>query len=91
VRVGARDGEILLCLHGVKWEKETAAASLLPRPSIKLLADFGTVFFRKILVAERAMKVHSRTEHMRIDNEYFFARWTSDFYCLAHDSSSILS
>jgi hypothetical protein len=54
----------------------------------KLLADFGTVLFRKVEIAKRAMKVHPRSQHVRIDDENLFAVWTSHFDGLTHDSSS---
>ena len=38
---------------------------------LNLFADFGAVFFGEILVAERTMKIHSRTEHMRVDDKNF--------------------
>ena len=53
-------------------------------PRAKLFADFRTVFFGEILVAIRAMKVHPRAEHMRIDDENFLTIWTSDFNGLTH-------
>jgi hypothetical protein len=55
--------------------------------SPKLFADFRTVFFRKIEIAEWTMRVHSRPEHVRIDHENLFAAWTSYLYSLAHRSS----
>jgi hypothetical protein len=56
-----------------------------------LLADLGTVLFRKIEVAVGAMKVHPRPEHVRVDDKDFFTRWTCHFDGLTHDISSFLS
>src|SRR5262245_28570457 len=50
-----------------------------------LLANFRTVFFREIFVAERAMEIHTGTEHMRVYDENFFTTRTSDFNGLTHD------
>jgi hypothetical protein len=52
-----------------------------------LLADFGTVFFGKVEIAERTMKIHPRSQHMGIDNKDFFASWTRHFDSLTHGSS----
>jgi hypothetical protein len=49
-----------------------------------LLADFRTVFFGEIFVAEGTMKIHPRPQHMRVDDKDFFTIWTSDFYGLTH-------
>ena len=50
----------------------------------KLFADFRAVFFGEIFIAIGAMKIHSRAEHMRVDDEYFLTIWTSDFNGLTH-------
>jgi hypothetical protein len=52
----------------------------------ELLADFRTVLFGKIKIAERTVKIHSRSEHMRIDDENFLTFWTGNLYRLTHDS-----
>jgi hypothetical protein len=52
-----------------------------------LLADFGTVFFLKIEIAIRAVKIHSRPEHMRINDKNLLASWTRYFDSLTHVSS----
>jgi hypothetical protein len=55
-----------------------------PWPRRFLLADLGTVLFRKIEVAVGAMKVHARPEHMGIDDKYFLTSWTCHFDGLTH-------
>lgn len=52
----------------------------------ELLADFRTVFFGKIQIAERTMKIHPRPEHVGIDDENFLTLWTGNLYRLTHDS-----
>jgi hypothetical protein len=76
----------LLGLHGGK--KGHGEASPWPG-AIRLFADLRTVFFGKVLIAERAMKIHPRPQHMRIDDEYLLAIWTSDFYGLTHGYPSL--
>ena len=36
------------------------------------------------------MKIHARPEHVRIDDKYFFARWTRNFYSLTHHYLAII-
>jgi hypothetical protein len=67
-------------------DSENAAWRSFDRQQEELLADFRTVFFGKIKIAERTMKIHSRTEHVRIDDENFLALRTGNFYRLTHDS-----
>ena len=31
------------------------------------------------------MEIHSRSQHMRVDDKNFLTTWTSDFNGLAHD------
>jgi hypothetical protein len=49
-----------------------------------LFADFWTIFFGKIFVAEGAMKIHSRPQHMRVHDKNFLTSRTSDFNGLTH-------
>jgi hypothetical protein len=60
-----------------------------PRISVtrdELLADFRTVFFGKIQIAERTMKIHPRPEHVGIDDKNFLTLRTGNLYRLTHDS-----
>jgi hypothetical protein len=49
-----------------------------------LLPNLRTIFFLKVKVAEWAMKIHTRPQHVGIDDKYFFACWTCNFYRLTH-------
>jgi len=49
-----------------------------------LFADFWTIFFGKIFIAEGAMEIHSRPQHVRVDDKDFLTTWTSDFNRLTH-------
>ena len=49
-----------------------------------LLADFRTIFFRKVEIAIRAMEIHPRPKHVRIDDENLRALWTCNFDRLTH-------
>jgi hypothetical protein len=51
-----------------------------------LLADFWTVFFRKIETTKRAMKVHPGTQHVGINDKDLLASGTCHFDRLAHCS-----
>src|ERR1043165_8687521 len=50
-----------------------------------LLSDFRAIFLGKIQITERTVEIHTGSEHVWIDDKYFFACWTSDFYGLTHD------
>src|SRR4030095_417777 len=50
----------------------------------RLTTNFRTVFFREVKIAVRTMKIHSGTQHMRIDDKDFLARWTCNFNRLTH-------
>jgi hypothetical protein len=54
-----------------------------------LLANFWTIFLRKIEITKRTMEIHARSQHMGIDDKNLFTGWTSYFNSLAHDSSSM--
>src|SRR5262245_58645340 len=51
---------------------------------VALLTDLRTIFFREVEIAEWTMKIHTRSQHVWIDNENFPARWTGDFNGLTH-------
>src|ERR1044072_3286889 len=88
VRTGARNRKSFVrchrCICGEQSPDDLATAR-----RNELLADFRTVLFGKIKIAERAMKIHSRPQHMRIDDENFLALRTGNFYRLTHDSPSL--
>src|SRR4029450_6170475 len=50
----------------------------------RLLTNFRTVFFREVKIAVRTMKIHSGTQHMRIDDKNFLACRTRNFDRLTH-------
>ncbi|MGZ8490438.1 MAG: hypothetical protein ACXWW4_18045 [Candidatus Binatia bacterium] len=84
MRIGADDLQHWIRLHGVSGIK-TPRWNCHRGHGPKLFADFGTVFFGEIFVAEGAMEIHSRPQHMRVDDKNFLTIWTSDFNGLTHD------
>src|ERR1041385_4866679 len=51
-----------------------------------LFTNLRAVFFRKVRVAERAVEINSRAQHVRIGDEDFLTVRTGDFDRLPHDS-----
>jgi hypothetical protein len=74
----------MLNLHGVLENEKSHGEVVTVAFDRGLFADFWTVFFGKIFIAIRTVKIHSRTEHMRVYDKYFLTSWTSDFNGLTH-------
>jgi hypothetical protein len=55
---------------------------------VNLLANLWTVLLREIKIAERAMEIHSRPEHVGIDDKDLLALRTTYFYSLTHQFTS---
>ena len=73
-----------LCVVFIQWKRRQERRGAFGGALMALLSNLRTVFFRKIKIAERTMKIHSGTQHMRIDDKNFLARWTCNFNGLAH-------
>ena len=66
--------------HHLKRTRETITSTVL-------LPNLRAVLLGKIEIAERAVKIHARSQHVGVGDEYFLALRTGDFYGLTHDSS----
>jgi hypothetical protein len=51
---------------------------------MNLLTNLWAFTFRKVEIAERAMKIHAGAQHVRIDDKDLLTLWTSYLYGLTH-------
>jgi hypothetical protein len=56
-----------------------------PSSFLHLLADLRAVILGKIEIAERAVKIHARAQHVGIGDKNLLAFWTGHLYSLTHD------
>jgi hypothetical protein len=75
----------MLGLHNVLEKRKSHGEFVTVANDRGLFADFRTIFFGEIFIAEGAMKIHSRPQHMRVYDKNFLTSWTSDFNGLTHD------
>jgi hypothetical protein len=75
----------MLGLHNVLEKRKSHGEFVTVANDRGLFADFRTIFFGEIFIAEGAMKIHSRAQHMRVYDKNFLTSWTSDFNGLTHD------